>query len=70
MGSRRLNKLWAMSMRVAGRIVRVVQVTSCPFDRFNLFYMKSKFLLSALCGLIALSMTAYAQNLSELVSST
>jgi hypothetical protein len=30
--------------------------------------MKSKFLLSALCGLIALSMTAYAQNLSELVA--
>jgi hypothetical protein len=30
--------------------------------------MKPKFLLSALCGLIALSMTAYAQNLSELVT--
>ena len=55
-------------MRVAGRIVRVVRVTSCPFDRFNLFCMKPKFLLSALCGLIALSMTAYAQNLSELVT--
>ena len=55
-------------MRVAGRIVRVVRVTSCPFDRFNLFCMKPKFLLSALCGLIALSMTAYAQNLSELVN--
>ena len=57
-----------MTLRVAGRIVRVVQVTSCPFDRFNLFNMKSKFLLSALCSLIALSMTAYAQNLSELVA--
>ena len=30
--------------------------------------MKSKFLLSALCSLIALSMTASAQNLSELVA--
>ena len=57
-----------MHMRVAGRIVRVVQVTSCPFDRFNLFYMKSKFLLSALSSLIALSMAASAQNLSELVA--
>jgi hypothetical protein len=55
-------------MRVVGRIVRVERVTSCPFDRFNLFCMKPKFLLSALCGLIALSMTAYAQNLSELVT--
>ena len=55
-------------MRVVGRIVRVERVTSCPFDRFNLFYMKSKFLLSALCGLIALSVMASAQNLSELVS--
>jgi hypothetical protein len=57
-----------MGMRVAGRIVRVVRDSSCPFDRFNLFYMKSKFLLSALCSMIALSMTAYAQNLSELVT--
>ena len=57
-----------MSMRAAGRIVRVVRVTSCPFDRFNLFCMKSKFLLSALCCLIALSTTASAQNLSELVT--
>lgn len=55
-------------MRVVGRIVRVVRVTSCPFDRFNLFCMKSKFLLSALCSLIALSTTASAQNLSELVA--
>ena len=55
-------------MRVAGRIARVGRVTSCPFDRFNLFYMKSKFLLSALCGLIALSVMASAQNFSELVS--
>jgi hypothetical protein len=55
-------------MRVAGRIVHVVRVTSCPFDHFNLFYMRSKFLLSVLCSLIALSMTAYAQNLSELVA--
>jgi hypothetical protein len=55
-------------MRVVGRIVRVERVTSCPFDRFDLFCMKPKFLLSALCGLIALSMTAYAQNLSELVT--
>ena len=55
-------------MRVAGRIVRVVRVTSCPFDRFNLYNMKSKFLLSAVCSLIALLMSASAQNLSELVA--
>ena len=55
-------------MRAAGRIVRVVRVTSCPFDRFNLFNMKPKFLLSAVCSLIALSMMASAQNLSELVA--
>ena len=55
-------------MRVAGRIVRVVRVTSYPFDHFNLFYMRSKFLLFVLCSLIALSTTAYAQNLSELVT--
>ena len=42
-----------MSMRVAGRIVHVVPVTSCPFDRFNLFNMKPKFLLSAVCSLTA-----------------
>ena len=43
-------------------------VTSFLFDRFNLFNMKPKFLLSAVCSLIALSMTASAQNLSELVA--
>ena len=57
-----------MHMRVVGRIVHVVRVTSYQFDRFNLFYMKSKFLLSALSSLIALSMAASAQNLSELVA--
>jgi hypothetical protein len=57
-----------MSMRVAGRIVHVARVTSCQFDHFNLFYMKSKFLLFAFCSLVALSVTVSAQNLSELVA--
>ena len=55
-------------MRVVGRIVHAVPVTSFLFDRFNLYNMKPKFLLSAVCSLIALSMTASAQNLSELVA--
>ena len=55
-------------MRVVGRIVHVARVTSCPFDHFNLFKMKSKFLLSTVCCLIASSMMAYAQDLSELVT--
>ena len=57
-----------MNMPVAGRIVHVVRVTSCPFDHLNLFYMKSKFLLFALCSLIVLLMTASAQSLSELAA--
>ena len=57
-----------MSMRVAGRIVHVVRVTSFLFDRFNLFNMKPNFILSAFCSLIALSVMASAQNLSELVA--
>ena len=55
-------------MRVVGRIVHAALVTSCPFDRFNLFKMKSKFLLSTVCFLIASSMTAFAQDLNELVT--
>ena len=55
-------------MRVVGRIVHVALVTSYPFDRFNLFKMKSKFLLSTVCFLIASSMTAFAQDLNELVT--
>ena len=57
-----------MSMLVAGKIVHAVRVTSFLFDRFNLFCMKAKFLLSAVCSLIALSVMASAQNLSELVA--
>lgn len=55
-------------MRVAGKIVHVVRVTSCQFDYFNLFYMKFKFLLSAVCSLSTLSIALSAQNLSELVT--
>lgn len=57
-----------MSMLVAGKIVHAVRVTSFLFDRFNLFCMKAKFLLSAVCSLIALSVMASAQKLSELVA--
>ena len=57
-----------MSMRVAGKIVHVVRVTSCQFDYFNLLYMKFKFLLSAVCSLTTLSIALSAQNLSELVT--
>ena len=57
-----------MNMRVAGKIVHVVRVTSCQFDYYNLFYMKFKFLLSAVCSLIILSTAVFAQNLSELVT--
>ena len=56
-----------MSMRVAGKIVHVVWVTSCQFDYFNLFYMKFKFLLLAVYSLTTLSIAQSAQNLSELV---
>ena len=54
-------------MRVAGKIVHVVWVTSCQFDYFNLFYMKFKFLLLAVYSLTTLSIAQSAQNLSELV---
>ena len=54
-------------MRVAGKIVHVVRVTSCQFDYFNLFYMKFKFLLLAVYSLTTLSIAQSAQNLSELV---
>ena len=57
-----------MSMRVAGKIVHAVRVTSFLFDRFNLFCMKAKFLLSAVCSLTTLSIALSAQNLSELVT--
>ena len=57
-----------MNMRVAGKIVHVVRVTSCQYDYYNLFYMKFKFLISAVFSLIILSTAVFAQNLSELVT--